>query len=149
MKSTTLGSYLKQIREENNIPQRIVAHRLNIDTSTLSKIELGERQLTINMIVGLAEVKEVFSSPKFGDIAGCIVSEGLVKRANPIRVLRAFQSKINGVLHDLYNAPHLFKNLFSRNISAHAFVVYGEFPEGVVFVGVERQHFFAGNEGYL
>ena len=38
--------------------------------------------------VGLAEVKEVFSSPKFGDIAGCIVSEGYVKRSNPIRVLR-------------------------------------------------------------
>ena len=39
-------------------------------------------------IVGLAEVKEVFSSPKLGDIAGCIVTEGFVKRANPIRVLR-------------------------------------------------------------
>jgi translation initiation factor IF-2 len=39
-------------------------------------------------IVGLAEVKEVFSSPKFGDIAGCIVTEGLVKRSSPIRVLR-------------------------------------------------------------
>jgi translation initiation factor IF-2 len=39
-------------------------------------------------IVGLAEVKEVFSSPKFGDVAGCIVTEGYVKRANPIRVLR-------------------------------------------------------------
>lgn len=39
-------------------------------------------------ILGLAEVKEVFTSPKLGDIAGCIVSEGLVKRANPIRVLR-------------------------------------------------------------
>ncbi len=39
-------------------------------------------------IVGLAEVKEVFSSPKFGDVAGCIVTEGLVKRSNPIRVLR-------------------------------------------------------------
>ena len=39
-------------------------------------------------ILGLATVKEVFSSPKFGDIAGCIVSEGVVKRANPIRVLR-------------------------------------------------------------
>jgi translation initiation factor IF-2 len=38
--------------------------------------------------VGLAEVKEVFSSPKFGDVAGCIVSEGYVKRSNPIRVLR-------------------------------------------------------------
>jgi len=39
-------------------------------------------------IVGLAEVKEVFSSPKFGDIAGCIVTEGYVRRSNPIRVLR-------------------------------------------------------------
>jgi translation initiation factor IF-2 len=39
-------------------------------------------------IVGLAEVKEVFSSPKLGDIAGCIVLEGYVKRSNPIRVLR-------------------------------------------------------------
>jgi translation initiation factor IF-2 len=39
-------------------------------------------------IVGLAQVKEVFPSPKFGNIAGCIVVEGYVKRANPIRVLR-------------------------------------------------------------
>jgi len=39
-------------------------------------------------IVGLAEVKEVFVSPKLGNIAGCIVMEGYVKRANPIRVLR-------------------------------------------------------------
>jgi translation initiation factor IF-2 len=39
-------------------------------------------------IVGLAEVKDVFSSPKYGDIAGCIVTEGYVKRSNPIRVLR-------------------------------------------------------------
>ncbi len=39
-------------------------------------------------IVGLAEVKEVFISPKLGNIAGCIVIEGYVKRANPIRVLR-------------------------------------------------------------
>ncbi len=39
-------------------------------------------------IVGLAEVKEVFISPKLGNIAGCIVTEGFVKRANPIRVLR-------------------------------------------------------------
>ena len=39
-------------------------------------------------IVGLAEVKEVFTSPKLGNIAGCIVTEGYVKRSNPIRVLR-------------------------------------------------------------
>ena len=39
-------------------------------------------------ILGLALVKEVFNSPKYGDIAGCIVTEGLVKRSSPIRVLR-------------------------------------------------------------
>ncbi|MCW8917547.1 MAG: translation initiation factor IF-2 [Gammaproteobacteria bacterium] len=39
-------------------------------------------------IVGLAEVRDVFRSPKFGAIAGCMVIEGTVKRNNPIRVLR-------------------------------------------------------------
>jgi translation initiation factor IF-2 len=39
-------------------------------------------------IVGLAEVRSVFRSPKLGAIAGCMVSEGVVKRNNPIRVLR-------------------------------------------------------------
>ena len=39
-------------------------------------------------IVGLAEVRDVFRSPKFGAIAGCMVIEGYVKRNLPIRVLR-------------------------------------------------------------
>jgi len=39
-------------------------------------------------IIGLARVDDVFSSPKFGDIAGCLVTEGIVRRTNPIRVLR-------------------------------------------------------------
>ncbi|TDQ57208.1 translation initiation factor 2 (bIF-2) [Mesocricetibacter intestinalis] len=39
-------------------------------------------------IIGLAEVRDVFRSPKFGAIAGCMVTEGLIKRNNPIRVLR-------------------------------------------------------------
>jgi translation initiation factor IF-2 len=43
---------------------------------------------TRETIVGLAEVKDVFRSSKLGAIAGCLVIEGLVKRTNPIRVLR-------------------------------------------------------------
>ncbi len=39
-------------------------------------------------IVGLAEVRDVFRSPKLGSIAGCMVTEGVIKRNNPIRVLR-------------------------------------------------------------
>ena len=39
-------------------------------------------------IVGLAQVRDVFKSSKLGAIAGCLVEEGVVKRHNPIRVLR-------------------------------------------------------------
>jgi translation initiation factor IF-2 len=39
-------------------------------------------------IVGLAEVREVFRSSKFGTVAGCLVTEGLIRRGNPVRVLR-------------------------------------------------------------
>ncbi|MEE9266993.1 MAG: translation initiation factor IF-2, partial [Gammaproteobacteria bacterium] len=39
-------------------------------------------------IIGIAEVRDVFRSKKLGAIAGCIVSEGVVRRSSPIRVLR-------------------------------------------------------------
>lgn len=39
-------------------------------------------------IMGLAQVRDVFRSPKFGAVAGCMIMEGAVKRNNPIRVLR-------------------------------------------------------------
>ncbi|VFP86405.1 translation initiation factor IF-2 [Candidatus Erwinia haradaeae] len=39
-------------------------------------------------IIGLAEVRNVFKSPRFSAIAGCMVTEGIIKRHNPIRVLR-------------------------------------------------------------
>ena len=39
-------------------------------------------------IIGLAEVKDIFRSPKFGDVAGSIVVEGVVRKGLPIRVLR-------------------------------------------------------------
>ena len=38
--------------------------------------------------MGIAEVRDVFRSPKFGQIAGCMVVEGAVYRSKPIRVLR-------------------------------------------------------------
>ncbi len=52
-------------------------------------------------IIGLAEVRDVFVSPKLGAIAGCIVTEGLVKRNNPIRVLRENVVIYEGVLESL------------------------------------------------
>jgi translation initiation factor IF-2 len=52
-------------------------------------------------IVGLAEVREVFRSSKFGTVAGCIVVDGYVRRNNPIRVLRDNVVIFEGALESL------------------------------------------------
>lgn len=52
-------------------------------------------------IVGIAEVRDVFKSPKIGAIAGCMVTEGVIKRNNPIRVLRSNVVIYEGTLESL------------------------------------------------
>jgi translation initiation factor IF-2 len=52
-------------------------------------------------IVGVAQVREVFRSSKFGVVSGCLVTEGSVKRNNPIRVLRDNVVVFEGALESL------------------------------------------------
>ena len=52
-------------------------------------------------IVGVAQVRDVFRSSKFGVVAGCLVTEGSVKRNNPIRVLRESVVIFEGALESL------------------------------------------------
>ncbi|QRN02682.1 translation initiation factor IF-2 [Legionella sp. MW5194] len=52
-------------------------------------------------IIGIAEVRDVFRSPKLGAIAGCMVVEGMIKRNNPIRVLRNNVVIYEGTLESL------------------------------------------------
>jgi translation initiation factor IF-2 len=52
-------------------------------------------------IVGVAQVRDVFRSSKFGVVAGCLVTEGTVKRNNPIRVLRDNVVIFEGALESL------------------------------------------------
>ena len=52
-------------------------------------------------IIGTAEVRDVFRSSKFGAVAGCMVTEGVVKRSKPIRVLRDHVVIFEGELESL------------------------------------------------
>jgi translation initiation factor IF-2 len=52
-------------------------------------------------IIGLAQVRDVFRSSKFGAIAGCMVTEGAIKRNSPIRVLRNNVVVYEGALESL------------------------------------------------
>lgn len=56
---------------------------------------------TREKIVGTAEVRDVFHSSKFGDVAGCLVVEGEVRRGLPIRVLRQNTVIYEGELESL------------------------------------------------
>lgn len=63
--------------------------------SGLLKPEIREQ------IIGLAQVRDVFRSSLFGTIAGCLVMEGVIKRNNPIRVLRNNVVVYQGALESL------------------------------------------------
>ncbi|GAA4864377.1 translation initiation factor IF-2 [Luteimonas vadosa] len=52
-------------------------------------------------IIGTAEVRDVFRSSKFGAVAGCMVTEGVVKKSKPIRVLRDSVVVFEGELESL------------------------------------------------
>ncbi len=52
-------------------------------------------------IIGMAQVRDVFRSSKFGAVAGCMVTEGSIKRNNPIRVLRDNVVVFEGSLESL------------------------------------------------
>jgi translation initiation factor IF-2 len=52
-------------------------------------------------IVGVAQVRDVFRSSKFGVVAGCLITEGFVRRNNPIRVLRDNVVIFEGALESL------------------------------------------------
>ena len=53
------GEYLHQLRKEHKLSQKIVADKLGIDISMLSKIEHGERQVQSHMLKPVAELFEL------------------------------------------------------------------------------------------
>lgn len=78
----------RNVVERENIDLRyysIIYDLINEVKAAMSGLLAPEYKQTI---IGLAEVRDVFRSPKFGQVAGCMVTEGIIKRNNPIRVLR-------------------------------------------------------------
>ena len=82
------SSSAKALAEKENVELRYysIIYKL-IDEVKLALSGMLAPELS-EEIIGLAEVRDVFRSPKFGAIAGCMVMEGIVSRNQPIRVLR-------------------------------------------------------------
>jgi translation initiation factor IF-2 len=78
----------RKVVEEDGVDLRyysIIYDLIDDVKQALSGMLSPEMREEIN---GTAEVRDVFKSPKFGQIAGCMVIEGTIYRNNPIRVLR-------------------------------------------------------------
>jgi transcriptional regulator with XRE-family HTH domain len=59
MSNETFGEYLRKGREAKKLPLRKVAAHLDIDKSTLSKVERGERHASTDYLKPLAEILEL------------------------------------------------------------------------------------------
>ncbi len=56
MSTETIGEKLRYLREQNELPLRKVAALLDIDVAILSKMERGERKLTKDVVLKLADI---------------------------------------------------------------------------------------------
>ena len=59
MNNETFGDYIRKAREAKNLPLRKVAAHLDIDTSTLSKVERGERSASPDYLKPLSEILQL------------------------------------------------------------------------------------------
>ncbi len=90
----SFGEYIKKLREEYKLPLRKVASVLDIDPSTLSKIERGERTANKEMLPLLAELfnedKKTLSIILFSDK----VAYQILGEENPDEILKVAEKKI-------------------------------------------------------
>ncbi len=58
-KTIDFGNYFHELRKANNLTLKVVADQLQIDISTLSKIENGDRQINFELLKGISKVFEL------------------------------------------------------------------------------------------
>jgi len=90
----TFGEYIRQLRDRANLPLRKVAAELDIDTSTLSKIEKNERNANEQIIEGLSKIFNI-EKPL---LKICYLSDKityqLIDEENGIEILKVAEQKI-------------------------------------------------------
>ena len=91
----------KKIAEEESIPLNYHSIIYELLDDVKARMSGLLDPIIREEIIGTAEVLEVFNSPKFGQVAGCMVVEGSVNRNKPVRVLRddvvIFEGELNSL----------------------------------------------------
>lgn len=88
------GDYIRELREEKNLPLRKVAAFLDIDTSVLSKIERGERQATKENVIKIAEFFSLNEVQLINDYLGEYIAKLVYQENNIAEILKVAEKKI-------------------------------------------------------
>ena len=90
----SFGEYIRKLREDLNLPIRKVASKLDIDPSTLGKIERGERSANNEMIPILADLFEVEDKTLALILFSDKVAYQIMEQENPNEILKVAEEKI-------------------------------------------------------
>ena len=90
----SFGEYIRKLREQNGLPLRKVAALLDIDPSTLSKIERGERSANKEMLPILSDLFKEDEETLGLILLSDKVAYELLEEKNPNEILKAAEEKI-------------------------------------------------------
>lgn len=93
-KLTTFGERIRQLREEQNLPQRKVAALLDIDTSLLAKYERNERQPSKELITKIAKIFKVDSDELINEALTDKIAYQILEEEADSKILRVAETKV-------------------------------------------------------
>ena len=91
---TSFGEYIRQLRENANLPLRKVAAELDIDTSTLSKIEKNERNASEQILEGISKFFHIDKSELKLRYLSDKITYQLLDEDNGLEILKVAEEKI-------------------------------------------------------
>ena len=90
----SFGEYIRALREDANLPLRKIAAELDIDTSTLSKIEKNERNANEQIIDGISKIFQINKSDLKILYLSDKITYQLLEEENGIEILKVAEEKI-------------------------------------------------------
>lgn len=102
-KLTTFGERIRQLREEQNLPQRKVAALLDMDASLFAKYERNERQPSREIIIKIAAIFKVGSEELIREALTDKFAYQILEEEADSKILRAAEDKVeyfktNGII---------------------------------------------------
>jgi len=94
MDNITFGKYIQTLRENANLPLRKVAAELDIDTSTLSKIEKNKRNASEQFLDGISRIFHIDKSDLKVRYLSDKITYQLLKEEDGIEILKLAEEKI-------------------------------------------------------